>query len=400
VVGIIRGRRDGNDVAGGGRGDVGRDALNGRNRDGGGLAMKDETFVGGDADGLHDPAIGIHEAEDPDGKTRLVAGVKEIVHPLEGDSHPERFLVRDGECAGRIEIEPLEIHNDVRADAAILADGGVFGGDLAVCHFQLADAAACGLVIEEDSPDRGLWSAVAALDLDDVIQDGFAALGAQSAQGLVGRIIGIATRDGEETEEEKGAPFHWQDYRIEGGALPEFFSSSLAVAAVHCYRQSLLRSPGGGTRRGGGPRRPRIGRNHTCLLLKKRKIEFASHPGNLSLVRNFVREFLAECAFVENEVNLIVLGLDEACSNVIRHAYNHEETLLITLSCEKTGSGVRFRLRDFGAGTDPARMKGRQLERVRPGGLGLHLIREAFDQVEYNLKKRGTELVLTRAWEQ
>ena len=130
--------------------------------------------------------------------------------------------------------------------------------------------------------------------------------------------------------------------------------------------------------------------------MKKRKIEFASHPGNLCLVRVFVREFLAECAFVESEACLIVLGLDEACSNIIRHAYHHEETRLITLSCEKLALGVRFRLRDFGAGTDPEKMKGRPLDRIQPGGLGLHLIREVFDQVEYNLKKRGTELVLTR----
>ncbi len=142
---------------------------------------------------------------------------------------------------------------------------------------------------------------------------------------------------------------------------------------------------------------PNRGKSPPAIFLKKRKIEFASHPGNLSLVRVFVREFLGECSLLEHEMNLIVLGLDEACSNIIRHAYNHEETLLITLSCERTGSGVRFRLRDFGKGTDPARMKGRPLDRVKPGGLGLHLIREAFDRVEYNLKKRGTELVLTRS---
>ncbi len=128
----------------------------------------------------------------------------------------------------------------------------------------------------------------------------------------------------------------------------------------------------------------------------KRKIEFASHPGNLCLVRSFVRAFLDECKFTAAERDLVVLGLDEACSNIIRHAYNHEQTRLITLSCENLATRVRFRLRDFGECADPARMQGRPLDKVEPGGLGLHLIREAFDRVEYRLKKRGTELVLSR----
>ena len=41
-------------------------------------------------------------------------------------------------------------------------------------------------------------------------------------------------------------------------------------------------------------------------------------------------------------------------------------------------------------------MRGRSPETVKPGGLGLYLIRNAFDRVDYILKRRGTELVLTK----
>jgi anti-sigma regulatory factor (Ser/Thr protein kinase) len=41
-------------------------------------------------------------------------------------------------------------------------------------------------------------------------------------------------------------------------------------------------------------------------------------------------------------------------------------------------------------------MKGRSHDMIKPGGLGLHLIRYAFDQVDYIQKPRGTELVLTK----
>lgn len=128
----------------------------------------------------------------------------------------------------------------------------------------------------------------------------------------------------------------------------------------------------------------------------KREIEFASHPANLSLVRDFVRQFLKTMTFTDAEKDLIVLGLDEACTNVIRYAYQHEPNQLICLVCEEIKNGVRFRLRDYGMQADPSRLQGRPLDLVQPGGLGIHLIRRAFNQVDYNLKKEGTELVLEK----
>jgi anti-sigma regulatory factor (Ser/Thr protein kinase) len=128
----------------------------------------------------------------------------------------------------------------------------------------------------------------------------------------------------------------------------------------------------------------------------KREIEFASHPANLSLVRDFIRQFLKPFPFPESEKDLVVLGLDEACTNVIRYAYHHEPNQLICLVCEEIDAGVRFRLRDFGAQCDPTKLRGRPLDLVQPGGLGIHLIRRAFNQVDYNLKKEGTELVLEK----
>ncbi len=128
----------------------------------------------------------------------------------------------------------------------------------------------------------------------------------------------------------------------------------------------------------------------------KRRIEFASHPGNLCVMRQFVREFMEKCSFTEAEKDLMVLGIDEACTNIIRYAYNHEETHLIAMVCEKLSRSVRFRLRDYGAQVDPAKLQGRPLDAIQPGGLGLHIIRRAFDKADYHLKKTGTELVLTK----
>ena len=129
----------------------------------------------------------------------------------------------------------------------------------------------------------------------------------------------------------------------------------------------------------------------------KRKIEFASHPANLSSVRSLVRQFAIDARLPAHEVDMIVLGVDEACSNIIRHVYRQEETRLIGLSCEKLETGLRFRLRDYGEKEcEPAKWSGRALEAVQPGGLGLHLIRSAFDHVDYRPQRNGMELVLTK----
>ena len=130
--------------------------------------------------------------------------------------------------------------------------------------------------------------------------------------------------------------------------------------------------------------------------MKKTKIEFSSHTGNLSLMRDHVRNFLDSYPLSQRERTLMVLGVDEACTNIIRYAYELRDDQLIVLSMEGLHSCVRMRLRDYGKKTPVSEMKGRAHDAVKPGGLGLHLMRDAFDQIDYILKRRGTELILTK----
>ncbi|CAN5593712.1 hypothetical protein BH18VER1_BH18VER1_04630 [soil metagenome] len=130
--------------------------------------------------------------------------------------------------------------------------------------------------------------------------------------------------------------------------------------------------------------------------MKKKKVEFSSHTGNLALLRSFVRRFLDSFPFSEKERTLMVLGVDEACTNIIRHAYHLRDDQPIALSLEANRDHVCLRLRDYGRQCSPEAMQGRAHDLIEPGGLGLHLIKNAFDNVDYVLKKRGTELVLTK----
>jgi len=134
----------------------------------------------------------------------------------------------------------------------------------------------------------------------------------------------------------------------------------------------------------------------TCRMKKNKKVEFSSHTGNLAPMRKFVRTFLDAYPFSERERLLMILGVDEACTNIIRHAYHLRDDQLISLSLEGMSNCIRMRLRDYGKQTAAHTMKGRAHDLIRPGGLGLHLIRTAFDKVDYILKARGTELVMTK----
>ena len=131
-------------------------------------------------------------------------------------------------------------------------------------------------------------------------------------------------------------------------------------------------------------------------LMKKKKVEFSSHTGNLALMRKFVRGFLETYPLSEKERTLMVLGVDEACTNIIRHAYHLRDDQLISLSIEGLPNCIRMRLRDYGKQTEAQTMRGRSHDLIKPGGLGLHLIRNVFDKVDYVMKARGTELVMTK----
>src|SRR6202030_505960 len=117
--------------------------------------------------------------------------------------------------------------------------------------------------------------------------------------------------------------------------------------------------------------------------MKKKKLEFSSHTANLALMRQFVRTFLDGYNFSEKERLLIVLGVDEACTNIIRYAYRLRDDQLISLQMEGLRKCVRVRLRDYGEQVVPNQMKGRSHDMIKPGGLGLFLIRNAFDEVDY-----------------
>jgi anti-sigma regulatory factor (Ser/Thr protein kinase) len=128
----------------------------------------------------------------------------------------------------------------------------------------------------------------------------------------------------------------------------------------------------------------------------KLRLKFFSDARHLAEMRRAAGKFLDEAGFDEAQMALMVLALDEACTNVIRHAYGGALGATIRLSIERRREEVRFILRDYGVSCDPRKIRGRSLTAFRPGGLGVRIIRAAFDVVEYRPMPRGTMLTLVK----
>jgi len=128
--------------------------------------------------------------------------------------------------------------------------------------------------------------------------------------------------------------------------------------------------------------------NRSTLLLK---LSLLSEPRLLCAVRAAVGEMAVISGFRDAEARSIVLAVDEALANVIRHAYKGAIDRPIQVSFHsvqvKSGEGVQDGLKiqivDHGAPVNPERLVGRALDDVKPGGLGLHFIRETMDSVTF-----------------
>lgn len=110
--------------------------------------------------------------------------------------------------------------------------------------------------------------------------------------------------------------------------------------------------------------------------------QYQARPASLAAIRHDVGQTLAAAAVAGPVVPDLVLAVDEACQNVIRHAYGGGEGDLI-LRLNIAADTVEIDLIDFARPVDPAAVCPRDLDDIRPGGLGTHFIREVMDDVRF-----------------
>ena len=112
-------------------------------------------------------------------------------------------------------------------------------------------------------------------------------------------------------------------------------------------------------------------------------LQFRSQAKNLKGVRSAITGAAMMSGCSEAACQDVVIAVDEACQNVIRHAYNGDDNGAVELDVLRDGDDLVVELRDYAAPVDVSKIKPRELDDVRPGGLGTHFIREVMDTVEF-----------------
>jgi serine/threonine-protein kinase RsbW len=130
------------------------------------------------------------------------------------------------------------------------------------------------------------------------------------------------------------------------------------------------------------------------------KLRIGSSTSNLAAVRAFVERYARETGFPAQTVGEFKLAVDEACTNVIEHAYCGDASF-IELSIVITPQYFTVVIiRDEGQAFEPAAYQSPNLvdlvQQRRDGGFGVHLMRKLMDRVEYRRRGRFNEVALTK----
>ena len=119
-------------------------------------------------------------------------------------------------------------------------------------------------------------------------------------------------------------------------------------------------------------------------------LDVPSTTENLAMIREFVTRVAAQAGLSDAEVGQLELAVDEACANVIEHAYGADRTKQVMVRAIFDEDTLRIHVIDTGKGFDPADVPQQELKDLiakrRTGGLGMRLIKTLMDEVHYDME--------------
>ena len=127
---------------------------------------------------------------------------------------------------------------------------------------------------------------------------------------------------------------------------------------------------------------------------------FEVNSANLKHIRTFAREVFNKSEELKNYQEELVLALAEAAQNIVKHAYKDKpdvnEIMVVEISLVNNEMKIAFY--DMGTPVDPKKVKHREIDNVKPGGLGTFFMQEIMDAVEFKEGKKPwiNHLVLTK----
>jgi len=129
-------------------------------------------------------------------------------------------------------------------------------------------------------------------------------------------------------------------------------------------------------------------------------IEVESKLENIPVIGDFIVDTLEGFAVGQATIYQILLAVDEACTNVIKHAYSGQ-TGIITLTCELLDDSLVIIIRDRGKPFDPRSVPPpdleADLEQRKIGGLGIYFMQKMMDDVSYEFSpEEGNKLIMRK----
>jgi serine/threonine-protein kinase RsbW len=119
------------------------------------------------------------------------------------------------------------------------------------------------------------------------------------------------------------------------------------------------------------------------------QLHVPSSTENLSMIREFVGRVGERAGMDSAELTKLELAVDEACANVIEHAYGSDNTREVTVKAVLDAECVQIEIVDTGRGFDPSQVEQVNLDQLinqrKSGGLGMRLIRSLMDEVQYQI---------------
>ena len=126
-------------------------------------------------------------------------------------------------------------------------------------------------------------------------------------------------------------------------------------------------------------------------------------PGNyksLAKISHFVEQAIKEVGFNAKDAYSVELAVEEACCNIIDHAYGGEDKGVIECSTQVEGDCLQIILCDHGMPFNPENVPSPQLdiplEDLKEHGAGFYLMKKSMDSVHYENRPGSGNLMILK----
>lgn len=138
------------------------------------------------------------------------------------------------------------------------------------------------------------------------------------------------------------------------------------------------------------------------MAVEKFVFTFNSRIDNIRVMRASLKTFLKLKKISDADIFDTELAVNEALANVIEHTYKYvkEEMIILKLFWDDDERSCVFEIQDRGKPVDKNRIRSRELDDLQDHGLGIYLMQNIMDEVEFRSIKNGNILYMKKKYEE